>query len=189
MIRWTADARQAISAISHMEKKLHGGYFGKSIEAAQRNIVEKNVKARFDANSTRDPGATKKGPGIYSQQIKDSITTSKPIFEGHVWKVGTGNVKELDKIIVGFGPAKASLWRILEKGAKSHDIVPSQAPLLQFYWYRYGFWRITDKVTHPGQTGRHYFLTVDDAIYDSDKAVKEQIRKAFERIVKQFSYR
>lgn len=194
MNNWTADASGAIRALNKMSTHFKSGYFGRSLKAAQVNVVEKNVKERLQTNSTRDPSATPPGLGYNTAIIAGNIRTGEPEFNDNSWFVGTGNISELDandplpglsSIVSG---QKMALWRILEKGALPHFIQASNAPMLQFYWYRYGIWFVGPEVSHPGQKGRHFFLTIDDAIYDSDKKVKDLIGIAIKNIVKTYSY-
>jgi len=122
---------------------------------------------------------------------------------GGVYSFGLGNIPDLDaatdesimssiKAVMGetpearrsYGPRETiSLWRVIEFGAAPRVFGPVNKPFLVFYDKMSGSAATAKSVSHPGQSGKHIFLTKGHKIRQQDigaiiSAIKEGIHQS-----------
>jgi hypothetical protein len=167
------------------------------MEKHHRDVVERSVKNRLDANVHLSHLSKETRPvtGQFTKKIKQNVTTEAKRIGKNVF-VGTGNMGILDRDdpihLLGrdLKNPLVRLWRILQWGTKSgYPIFPKTAKVLAWISPTTNRWIRKKKVTHPGIHGRFYFLQRNGIPYIRDRVVVPKIKRDLKKIIKKYSYK
>lgn len=138
----------------------------------------------------------------FTEKILDKINASQPI--GDIVRgffIGIGNMQELDSILTNpYKDKRINIWRVLEFGTGIYNvlearpyIVPTDGVVrnsMVFWFARRNKWVLFKRpIEHPGQKGRHYFLTENMQMHSEDRATFEALGAIINSKVKRFSRR
>ena len=198
MIRFVVDPSNVVRAIENIKKDISSPGFGyQNLKKPHREIIEANVKKRFEERRQKDASANvPETDHTLSKKIISLIDTELIPFNqaSKEWIVGVGNLKKLmdpgnGLLLKSLGGNAFWLWQILEKGAGRHSISAVRGQNLRFFWFRNMVWFWGSSISHPGQRARNFFLTEMDALYQSDTLVAQKIYEGLVKILNRYSAR